>query len=90
MAFELRAGQKASHLHCLVIVNKMLAIYPPIPFPRGSNGYAGTLDMMSALCLGPLRGHNYNTLVCLLDLNLLDCDARVAFADGKLTPKFLG
>ena len=29
VAFELKAGQRALHLHCLVIMSKMLAVVPP-------------------------------------------------------------
>lgn len=29
VAFELKAGQRALHLHCLVILSEMLAIVPP-------------------------------------------------------------
>ena len=28
VAFELKAGQRALHLHCLVIMSKMLAVVP--------------------------------------------------------------
>lgn len=30
VAFELKAGQRASHLPCTVIMNRMLAIVPPV------------------------------------------------------------
>ena len=56
VAFELKAGQRALHLHCLVILREMLAIIPPSYYGESNNAYVRDGDTMSAECLGIIKG----------------------------------
>lgn len=55
VAFELKAGQRALRLHCLVIMSEMLAVGPPDSLGVSNKAHVGTRGMMSAECFGTLR-----------------------------------